>query len=215
MVSDTFRVRYYCELRAIGRLLDEEQVRRLRKHSGARPVITADRFVWDGRRARDPGLDEAALMAHGFDVSLYFDGSGPRRLMFRLPARLADAVQPYLIGDRYHGVTAEVTGGDLIVRMARLEADGELSYWKDTPELWLDPILPVRAGLLSGDPAALYLGWRMAAKDHTGRPPSPVSPEPPEPPGLDRLPAPLEALDQFLRPWQGYGSGTSRPARGR
>jgi hypothetical protein len=72
---------------------------------------------------------------------------------FRLPASLEGMVRPYLIGDKYYGVTAGAAGGDLIVRIARWESDGELMYSDDTPEQWLEPIVPARGSLLPGDPA--------------------------------------------------------------
>jgi hypothetical protein len=205
------RVRFYFEGRAIGRDLSEDLTRFPAKMLKGNPVISRDRLVWDQRAAHYPPLDDHGLMKLYFDAAVYFDGSGPRSVMFRLPASLEGMVQPYLIGGDDYGVTAGAAGGDLVVRIAREEADGENMYSDDTPERWLEPILPARDSLLAGDPAALYLGWRMLAESPVEAPPSPMPPAPPKPPGLDSLSPPLEALDQILRPWQVHGKGSSRP----
>jgi hypothetical protein len=208
--GDGFKVRYYFEGRTIGRNIGGDRARFLSEMIVGNPVVTRDRFVWDHWQSRPPALDDRGLMNLYFDASLYFDGSGPRCVMFRLPASLNGMLQPYLTGDASHGVTAEAAGADLIVRIARHEQDGELMYCDDTPQQWLESMLPLRSSLLSGDPAALYLGWRMAAEDRAASL-SPSAPDPPRPQGLDSLSPPLEALDQILRPWQSYGPGSSRP----
>lgn len=210
MSSDEVKVRYYFEGRTIGRNIGGDRARFLGEMIVGNPMVTRDRFVWDHQQARPPALDDRGLMSVYFDASVYFDGSGPRCLMFRLPDSRKAMLRPYLIGDACHGVTAEPAGADLIVRIARHEQDGELMYCDDAPQQWLDSMLPLRASLLSGDPAALYLGWRMVAADRAASRP-PGAPDPPSPPQLDRLSPPLEALDQILRPWQSYGQGSSRP----
>ena len=58
--------------------------------------------------------------------------------------------------------------------------------------------------------AALYLGWRMVVEDNHGLLRLPLPPAPPKPRELDSLSPQLEALDQFLRPWQGYRKSNSR-----
>jgi len=145
-----FKVRSYYEGRTIGRQLDLGQIHALKRLS-KRLHVNATMFIGDFTEANDPRFGIGALMNEYFDVFLHFDGFGPFRLMFRTPAVHADAIEPYLIGNDFHGVTSQIVGDDVIVRIARYEEDGELGYYKEMPELWLDMLLPLHADLAEGD----------------------------------------------------------------
>jgi hypothetical protein len=158
-----FKVRSYYEGRTIGRQLDVGQIRAL-KGLSKRVHVNATTFIGNFSEANDPDFDIGALMNEYFDIFLHFDGYGLLTLMFRVSAVHADAVKPYLVGDDFHGITSQVIGDDVIIRIARYEADGELSYWKELPELWVDMLLPLRADLAEGDMSTLYLGWQMVTE---------------------------------------------------
>jgi hypothetical protein len=189
--SGGFKVRSYYEGRTIGRQLDKGQIRALKRIS-RRVHVTETSFIGDFTKANDPVDDTVGdigeLMNEHFDVFLHFDGCGSLILMFRAPAVHADAVKPHLIGDEFHGVTSQIIGDDVVIRVARSEEDGELTYWKEQPEKWLDMLLPLHTDLAEGDMSVLYLGWQTV-EDSDFYNPERTEPVPPP------LPARLAHLD--------------------
>jgi hypothetical protein len=186
------KVREYYEFRAIDRPLDKDQIRDLQMLSG-RARVTPTSFVGDLTRDHDFGGDPDVLMERYFDAFLYFDQSGSRQLMFRLPTRLLDldTVHPYRFGAEF---AARVKGKNLFLTFSRQEYDSELTYMGEDPKGRLESILPIRADLASGDLRALYLGWLMSVQECEDW----EAPEPPVPPNLDKLTEPLKNLVRYM-----------------
>lgn len=181
----------YYEFQAIGRPLDEREMRTLRQYS-TRATITPTRFVnfynWGNFKG-----DPAAWMERYFDAFLYFANWGERELMLRLPRHLLDPKTA-----RHYGRTGSVsvrTKGDFVI-LAFLSDEPQDYDDADDDQGWLSSLIPLRADLANGDHRALYLAWLLAAQkgelDND-------DPEPPCPPGLSKLSTPLRAFADFLR----------------
>ncbi|MEV8635637.1 hypothetical protein AB0395_28650 [Streptosporangium sp. NPDC051023] len=202
-------VRHYYELRTVdGRELTEEQLADMRRFS-RRIELTPTSLIGDFTQETDPLFDAETLLKQYFDVFLYFDGSGPRHLMFRLPGAAAriDAMRRFVIKDSFQGVEVKNGyGDDVIVRLSLWEEDGELTYSDEVPEAWLDDLVPLHASLLAGDYSPLWLGWELASRSGTRdryQYPGSASPDPADLDGLgepEKMPPPLAALDEFLWP---------------
>jgi hypothetical protein len=166
----------------LAKVLPEGRVRRDRAVIDIEVVPAYENFRWTH--------DE--LLAAYFDAGLYFCQSGWRTLWLRVPAALADAIEPYR---RFGAVDVTDLGEDLIVELERVEEDGELTYMGTDPGPWLAEMLPVRDELARGDLRALHIAWTAAdIRDFR----EPTSPPAPEPPGLDDLTPGLAALRHFL-----------------
>ncbi|WP_242895359.1 WD40 repeat domain-containing protein [Actinomadura litoris] len=140
--------------------------------------LSPTRMVWDfdpddddAEETEDPGplLDDRErdeLLRSSFDAYLEFQACGDRILMFCLPTSKLDkaALQPFLAG-RYDGLGAREQGSDLLLSFIHSEADGELAHWREQPNTWLKPLLPLYADLAGGDLSAAYLGWLKAAQE--------------------------------------------------
>ncbi|MCM2393894.1 hypothetical protein [Streptomyces albipurpureus] len=191
--------RVYYEGRTIGRTFDGSVHT---KHA----EVDDDGYIIDCDEDTDPQLDLSALMEN-VDLLLYWHGSGRLSLLFRTTLPSVDALRPYLVGDDFHGVSVQVRRDDAVVTLARYEEDGELTYWLDEPEEWLDLLLPLHADLSAGDLSILYLGWRMATShlyelqsERKNAPPIPPRITATEEHGWPEYDPPLAALDRILRP---------------
>ncbi|ULR53934.1 hypothetical protein [Streptomyces deccanensis] len=187
---------WYYEFRALGRHLTEHQMLKLRaKLPGA--DVSSDSLVldqWTDWNEHPIFGTEDELIPQYFDAGLRFSQEGSRTLWLRLPATLAHQIAPY--EDRL-AVTTTIVGDDLLVKLHRLEEDGELSYLYHDPRPWLEELLPLRDDLAGGDVRAPAIAWRASnvTRAYT------EAPEwPPMPDGLDedeRSPQ-LQALVRLL-----------------
>ena len=111
------------------------------------------------------------LLCSYFDACLEFEAGGARRLTFRVPAGQSSlqAVEPYLTPSRIDGLDAWVRDSSLLLSFRHYEEDGELTHWRERPDTWLKPLLPLRADLASGDVSAAYLGWLKAVQEARDR----------------------------------------------
>jgi len=180
------------EFVALDRPLTGEEMQALRAIS-TRAEITPTRF-WNEYQWGDLKADPAALLAHYFDLHLYFANWGTRRLMLRLPRKAADvaALQAYLPGD--DAATLTVTREHVVLDL-RSETEEPEDDWFEAGHLAAS-LAPVRADLLAGDHRAAYLAWLLAVQNGEIED---EETEPPLPAGLEQLPAPLAALADFLR----------------
>lgn len=143
------------------------------------------------------GHQRDELLCSHFDAYLGFRADGARDLMFRIPAaRLAlKTVQPYLAHARLDGLSAQVRDSSLLLGFHHYEEDGELAHWRERPENWLKPLLPLRADLAEGDISAAYLGWLKAVQEDRDR--DTLQP-PPRPAALQEMSPQLKKLATLL-----------------
>jgi WD40 repeat protein len=179
VVHSTLRQYFEFQVLDHDRILSVEQLAEL---AGRYPHVTLSptRMVWDFDPDDDdnverPGLllgerERDELLRSFFDAFLEFGAGGLRHLMFRLPtAQLnLEAVSPYLTNG-YDGLSAEVRDSSLLLGFGHYEEDGELTHWRERPETWLKPLLPLRANLAGGDLSAAYMGWLKAVQEANGR----------------------------------------------
>ncbi len=148
----------YVEAVTVGRHVGQSTQSALRLVAG-RPTVTDTRFAvsmgWDDFK---PELED--IVERSFDAWLYFTNSGPREVGFRIPTRLlpAHTTAPFVVGDILHGVAAEVSGKDLLLRFRMYAEDSAGFNLQETGERWLGHIIPVREELISGRLDALELG---------------------------------------------------------
>jgi hypothetical protein len=191
--ADGTRIRLYYEFRTAGRQLTDEQVAHLQqtlKYATVGPgTLTVDLLV-DKYRFELP-WQPAKVFADYFDAGLHFDQGGERTLWLRLPAELADQALPFQAKPE---LTVWPHGGDLLVAMARIEYDGELSYRGLDPRPWLRELLPLRNALIAGDLRALEVARHAPQKRNAYTRAAQL----PELPLMDQASLALKALDRFL-----------------
>ncbi|GAA3434197.1 WD40 repeat domain-containing protein [Kutzneria kofuensis] len=177
--------RQYYEFQVLdeGRALSAEQLAELaERYPYAK--IGPTRMVWDfdpddeddAAGNEHPGLllgerERDDLLNRFFDVFLEFRAGGQRYLMFRLPTAQLDleTVSPYLTAGYYDGLSARVCDSHVLLGFGHYEEDGELAHWRERPNTWLKPLLPLHADLASGDLSAAYLGWLKGVQDADDR----------------------------------------------
>ncbi|MEM9848946.1 MAG: hypothetical protein AAF847_13745, partial [Bacteroidota bacterium] len=103
--------------------------------------------------------DEEKVLKEYFDLLLYFDNWGTRRLMLKLPLDLVDykAMQAYDMTAN-HDYTTHLsisrTPGYAIVDFYWVNAEG--GYWADEGDFEVSDFIIVREAILKGDYSALY-----------------------------------------------------------
>jgi WD40 repeat protein len=156
--------------------------------------LLTDKIDWLG----DKELDRM-LRDYRFDVALDFYGGGDRSVTFRLTTsdvRVA-ALTPYLVKEAYGGgLSVEQVHDDVLVRLTNGEVDGHLAYYRENPDTWLEPLLPIYTDLAGGDLSVAYLGWLKAVEDRRDRDRLAA---PPKPPGWHGVTPALDRLATFLR----------------
>lgn len=205
--------RQYFEFQVLDddRVLSAEQLAELADRF-PQAKLSPTRMVWDfdpddDDEGGEPGpqlgqreCDE--LLCSHFDAFLEFQARGLRYLMFRLPtARLdLETLSPYLTDRSYDGLSARVRDSSLLIGFGHYEEDGELAHWRERPNTWLKPLLPLRADLADGDLSAAYLGWLKAVQETDGRD---ALPPPPRPTTLQEMSPQLKKLATLLHldPW--------------
>jgi hypothetical protein len=154
---------WYYEFRTLGRQLTEQQKLELRAElpwaNATDDTVVLDQWA---QSFGHPifGLADKLISQH-FDAGLHFHQEGSRILWLRLPASLAPQIAPYQAG-RDWAVHTTIFGEDLVLKLHRLEADGENSYEYYDPRPWLEELLPLREDLIRGDLRALEIAWRAA-----------------------------------------------------
>ncbi|KAK0359753.1 hypothetical protein LTR94_030049, partial [Friedmanniomyces endolithicus] len=140
---------------AVDRPLDEAAREALRAIS-TRARITATSFT-NSYEWGDLKGEPVDFMKRWFDLHLYLANWGTRRLMIRLPKKLADQrfLKPLLLGIDW--ATLQAAGDTLILDIARDEV--ELDEDWDDGSGWLAALAPLRADLLAGDLRLFYLLW--------------------------------------------------------
>lgn len=134
---------------------------------------------------------------HYFDAMIYFANWGTRRLIFRLPAAIADAegIKQYLLEDDWNGdyISLSRRGEFYILDMYYYNEEG--GGWMDVEDFDIDKLAPLRDDILDGDYRALYLAWAkftQYAGENYDLPPPPI------PPDLQQMTAALEAFADFF-----------------
>ncbi|MFC0097805.1 hypothetical protein ACFFKH_09715 [Micromonospora marina] len=182
----------YYEFTAVDRPLTGRERAELRSLS-ARADITATSFVNTYEWGDFKG-DPRTLMERYFDAHLYLANWGTRQLMLRLPKHVLDPATAarYCQGDSASTWTA---GEHVVIDLHDEDEDGTDEWDLDGHGL-LASIIPVRAGLATGDLRLLYLAWLRCVQSEDI---ADDEPEPPVPAGLGTLDAPLTAVAEFLR----------------
>lgn len=180
----------YYEFRAIDQPLDRQQIQAVRGCS-TRATVTPTRFV-NEYHFGDLRGEPRKFLTRFFDVMVYVANWGTRRLMFRVPADLADPEMLKLY-ETEDVLSVERAGEHVLIDLCS-DLD-EPTGWIEG-EGWMDLLAPLRAEVMGGDHRALYLGWlasldMQAVDDHAL--------EPPVPPGMQRLTEAQQALARFLR----------------
>ena len=187
----------YYEFQAIDQPLSEADRSALRSLS-TRARITATSFTNHYNWSDFKG-NPRQLMERWFDLHLYLADWGTRRLMIRLPKRLADRsrLDAFLTGADLLDIRD--SGENLIVDMSvdlygdELPEYDEWEEWGDGSG-WLGALAPLRADVLSGDLRLFYLLWLKALE--LGE----LEDDEPEPlPGIGPLTGALEAFVDFFR----------------
>ena len=144
-----------------------------------------------------------------FDAMLYFTNWGTRRLMFRLPAKLADgdAIEKYCYPDKWGGTYIHLKhrGECYILDMSFNDEEG--GEWMEEDDFDLDDLTPLRDDILNGNYGALYLLWAQFAQaagddgdddfdEEVDDDPN-LTP-PPVPPGLKKMTGALKAFTGFF-----------------
>ena len=112
--------------------------------------------------------DSLELMDRWFDLHLYIASWGTRKMMIRLPARLAD--RQYL--ERFVEEVDEVQfihrGQNLIVEINFDDEGSENRYFDEWEhgDGWLDALAPLRTDLLAGDHRLFYILWLTAVENN-------------------------------------------------
>src|SRR5262249_38236851 len=154
----------YYEFRALDRPLDSDARAALRKIT-SRAEITSTSLVNEYHFGDFKGNPQK-LMEQYFDAFLYLANWGTRTVMLRIPGvalSLAD-VKPYVLEDNdFDDFFAWQTKDHVIVAFEMRDENREIDFDVNPGEC-LDPILPVRHELISGDRRPLYLGWLLAAQ---------------------------------------------------
>lgn len=183
----------YYEFLSLDKPLTDEQRAELRKLS-SRAEITATRFINEYSYGDFRGSPEK-LMERYFDAFLYLANWGTRRLMFRFPRALLDAV----VARQYcHTDAASVIEtGDHVIISLYLDRDPD-NYWVEADDR-LGPMVQARSDLAVGDLRLLYLGWLLGAQwAGQDEEDAIADTEPPVPAGLGDLSAPLQTIADFL-----------------
>ncbi|MGK2873620.1 MAG: hypothetical protein ACSLFL_15410 [Alphaproteobacteria bacterium] len=179
----------YYEFQAVDRPLGEADRQALRALS-TRARITATSFT-NSYEWGDFKGDPATLMERWFDLHLYLANWGSRRLMIRLPKRLADQQRLKAFLCKADCAMLRASGENLILDIARdeVEPDGD---WDDGSG-WLAALAPLRADMLAGDLRLCYLLWLTAVEANA------VAADDPEPmSGIGPMTGALEAFTAFF-----------------
>jgi len=214
--------RQYFEFRVLDddRVLSAEQLAKLTdRYPEAK--FSPTRMVWDLDPDDDDdvglllnGHERDELLCSHFGAFLEFQARGLRYLMFRLPAAQLnlDAISLYVTED-YDGLSAKVRDSSLLLGFGHFEEDGELAHWRERPETWLKPLLPLRADLAGGNLSAAYLGWLKAVQETDNR--DDLQP-PPRPTTFHGMSPHLKKLATLLHlnRWARKRLGPDRPATG-
>jgi WD40 repeat protein len=158
---DVYYEHYEC--RTVGRRLSESELARVRDLKLGRKERATDTSFYARVRRNYPTGDVMTVLARTYDVCLWLDEHGPRRVTFRLPARQLDpaAARPYCTGRVLSGLDVVADGDVVVVTFGHYEEDGELTHLGETTEGWMERLAPVRAELASGNLNSLYLGWMI------------------------------------------------------
>lgn len=182
----------YYDFRAIDRSLTPSQMEELR-HLSSRATVTNRRAEFVYQYGDFRGNDEK-LVQEMFDMMLYVNNMGTRRILFRLPASLFEVSQcdDFLVSEE---ISHYRSGSQIILDLHFTEPedeDGEEEVENDGPAMdgsgWLNDMLTLRDELLRGDLRVLYLAWFKAAeKALIDEEIDEASPEPEVPAGLGEL----------------------------
>jgi hypothetical protein len=150
----------FYEFLAIDRPLDQAAQKALRSIS-SRARITSTGFTNEYNWG-DLSGDPRKFMEQWFDLHLYFASWGTRRLMIRVPARLADpaSIDPFL--REVDWVRVSASGENLIIDIYCEEM--ELEDWEEDGKGRLGELAPLRGDLISGDLRLFYLLWLSAVQ---------------------------------------------------
>ena len=140
-----------------------------------------------------------------FDAMLYFANWGTRRLMFRLPAKLADEteIKKYCFEDEWgsNHIQLKKKGEHLLLDLHFDDEEG--GGWMEDDDYDIGDFTPLRDNILNGDYRALYLLWAKFSQVSGGEDleeddlTDGFSP-PPVPPKLKRLSAALKAFTGYF-----------------
>ena len=183
----------FYEFQAIDRSLDDRDREKLRKIS-SRAEITS-RSMTNVYNYGDFRGDSLQLMERWFDLHLYIASWGTRRMMIRLPARLADRRQLERFVEEVDEVQFIQRGQDLIVEIEFDDEGSENRYFDEWEQGdgWLDALAPLRADLLAGDHRLLYVLWLTAVENNF------LLDDAKEPlPGIGPLSSPLRKFAEFF-----------------
>lgn len=190
----------YYEFRAIDRPLgvaDQKALRGLSTRARITERSFTNSYEWGDFKG-----DPEKLMEQWFDLHIYWANWGTRRLMIRLPARLAD--RPLLEGFLREADCAQLRrAGDNLILDIRIDpedfeyGDDRLGegdeFGGDDDSYRLTALAPLRADVLAGDLRLFYLIWLMAVEADV------FEAEAAEPlPGIGPLTPQLEAFAAFF-----------------
>jgi hypothetical protein len=184
----------YYEFLAIDRPLTESEMRELRAIS-SRAEITPTSFSNEYNYGDLSGDPESILLRY-FDLFVYVANWGTRRFAMRMPSDAVawDEIAPYCAS---MNVSARRTDDHIVVDLMNDPEDWDAGWAEG--EGWMASLAGVRQEFLGGDMRCLYLAWLLYAGGYEAEDDGPDTPEPPVPPGLTALPAPLQALVEFLQ----------------
>ncbi|MCY3769943.1 MAG: hypothetical protein OXG56_11365 [Gammaproteobacteria bacterium] len=181
----------YYEFRAIDTPIDNDGMNALRQVS-SRAEITPTSFINEYNYGDFRG-NARQFMSRWFDMHVYVANWGTRRLMMRLPGRLADRSKfdPFIRGCELVNVLD--AGENIILDFDDCDEDGQYSGEWEEGSGWLSGMITLRADFLSGDWRMLYVAWLWAVS--LGH----IRDEVPEPlPGIAPLTGPLTTLAEFF-----------------
>ncbi|KTD63455.1 hypothetical protein Lsha_0709 [Legionella shakespearei DSM 23087] len=179
----------YYEFRTDGRKLDSE-ARSVLKELSSRAIITPTQAIYTYSYG-DFRYDDKEILADYFDMMLYMNSFGTRRLTFRLPVDLIEhsKIDPYCIPDV---IFYSVHGESLILDLCIYDEEG--GGWIEGDGV-LDDLAPIRQQLLNGDLSTLYIAWLAAAQYYHVED---EEIEPPIPDNLKQLSPELKALVSYF-----------------
>ncbi len=191
----------YYEFVAVDRPLSRDEQAQLRAIS-SRAEISAARFV-NVYHYGDLKADPHALLGRSFDAFVYVSNWGHREFALRLPRESVDekALEPYLAAEVLELATTREHA-----TLTFTYRDEEGGGWVDDEDAaaWMPSLLPLRAQLLRGDLAPLYVAWLRGAQEGVlsssdeGEEVDEDALEPPVPAGLRDPSAALQSLVEFL-----------------
>ncbi|MDE0106077.1 MAG: hypothetical protein OXN89_27170 [Bryobacterales bacterium] len=183
----------FYEFRAIDQALADQDRERLRRIS-SRAEITS-RSMTNVYNYGDFRGDSLELMERWFDLHLYIASWGTRKMMIRLPARLADRRHLERFVEEVDEVQFIHRGQNLIVEINFDDEGSENRYFDEWEhgDGWLDALAPLRTDLLAGDHRLFYILWLTAVENNL------LLDDAKEPlPGIGPLSNPLRKFAKFF-----------------